>query len=210
MNEDLLENVVKEPRFKYKEDVDEVKEELLRKRDRVIDETPILNVAIKKGQYYLAQLFEQDGTPKGDFRVSDHYKKKVYYALKHPNKDRVGATYYGDLSYPGMNINEQNEYLIRVTPTFLTDDELHRLAFAGSLDKKVGNTEIQLIPSLMDAHRGFSNRVEEYRNSVQEARGIIQKIDEVLAELDVLKTKLPRKTREVVIESSDDFGPQYK
>ena len=210
MNEELLINEQKEPRFKYKEDIEEVKEELLRKREKIIDGTPILNLAIKKGQYYLPKLFEEDGTPKGDFRVSDHYKKKVYYALKHPNKDRVGATYYGDLSYPGMNINEQNEYLIRVTPTFLTDDELHRLAFTGSLDKKVGNTEIQLIPSLMDAHRGFSNRVEEYRNSIQEARGIIQKIDEVLAELDVLKTKLPRKIREVVIESSDDFGTQHK
>ena len=111
-------------------------------------------------------LFEQDGTPKYDFRISDRFRKKVSLALKHPHQDtKTGKTYYGEIWTSGYHKRAYpNEYLIQVTPTFLSDEELKSIPFG--LIKRIGNVEIELVPPLLQDNVSFPDIVKEYIDGI--------------------------------------------
>ena len=191
MNENILDNTQTNIRLETKQDAERLQEELNEKKNQIIDDAPKLSLAIRKAPYYLDALFEQDGTPKYDFKISDRFRKKVSLALKHPRKDtKTGRIYYGEIWTSGYHKKDYpNEYLIQATPTFLSDEELKLLSF-GSIVKKIGNLEIELTPPLLD-NDSFHERVREYIDSIQSVRNKIKQIDEIIAEIEEVKSKLP-------------------
>lgn len=195
-------------KMETKQDVQIVQEELQEKKEQIIDESPKLNLSIKQAPFLLDVLFEKDGTPKGDFRVSERYRKKVFYAFKHPRtKSSTGETYYGELSqgdYYSGNYSP-NEYLIIATPTFLTDDELQELQTRKQITKRINNVDITLIAPVLQKS-DYSSRVERYRREIEPSRKKIQEISRIMTELENLKAKLPMGTREVIIESKDELN----
>lgn len=195
-------------KMETKQDVQIVQEELQEKKEQIIDESPKLNLSIKQAPFLLDVLFEKDGTPKGDFRVSERYRKKVFYAFKHPRtKSSTGETYYGELSqgdYYSGNYSP-NEYLIIATPTFLTDDELQELQIRKQITKRINNVDITLIAPVLQKS-DYSARVERYRKEIEPSRKKIQEISGIMTELENLKAKLPMGTREVIIESNDELN----
>lgn len=195
-------------KMETKQDVQIVQEELQEKKEQIIDESPKLNLSIKQAPFLLDVLFEKDGTPKGDFRVSERYRKKVFYAFKHPRtKSSTGETYYGELSqgdYYSGNYSP-NEYLIIATPTFLTDDELQELQTRKQIAKRINNVDITLIAPVLQKS-DYSSRVERYRREIEPSRKKIQEISGIMTELENLKAKLPMGTREVIIESNDELN----
>ena len=210
MNENSINQNVKNKstrKIETKYDVQIVQEKLKEKREQIIDEAPKLSLAIKKAPYFLNVLFEQDGTPKGDFRISDRYKKKVCVSFKHPHrKSTTGEIYWGNLAtsdFGGYNCYS-NEYLIQVTPTFLTDEELETLQTHHKLTKKIGNIDIEFIPPTLQRN-DYSACVERYRRDIETPRRKIQEISEIMIELESLKSKLPTGTREVIIKQTNEF-----
>lgn len=192
MNEDILNNMQTNIRLETKQDAERLQEELIEKKNQIIDDAPKLSLAIRKAPYYLDALFEQDGTPKYDFKISDRFRKKVSLALKHPRKDtKTGQIYYGEIWTSGYHKKAYpNEYLIQATPTFLSDEELKSLSLFGRIVKKIGNLEIELIPPLLD-NNSFHERVREYIDSIQSVRNKIKQIDEIIAEIEEVESKLP-------------------
>lgn len=194
-------------KMETKQNVQVVQEELQEKREQIIDESPKLNLSIKQAPFLLDVLFEKDGTPKGDFRVSERYRKKVFYAFKHPHtKSTTGETYYGELSqgdYFSGNYSP-NEYLIIATPTFLNDDELQELQSRKQITKRINNVDITLIAPVLQRDN-YSERVEIYRKDIEAPRRKIQEITGIISELERIKAKLPMGTREVIIEQNDSF-----
>ncbi len=192
MNENILNNTQTNIRLETKQDAERLQEELIEKKNQIIDDAPKLSLAIRKAPYYLDALFEQDGSPKYDFKISDRFRKKVSLALKHPRKDtKTGQIYYGEIWTSGYHKKGYpNEYLIQVTPTFLSDEELKSLSLFGKIVKKIGNLEIELIPPLLD-NASFHERVREYIDSIQSVRNKIKQIDEIIAEIEEVKSKLP-------------------
>ena len=211
MNENILNNTQTNIKLETKQDAERLQEELIEKKNQIIDDAPKLSLAIKKAPYFLDALFEQDGTPKYDFGISDRFRKKVSLALKHPRKDtKTGQTYYGEIWTSGYHKKAYpNEYLIQVTPMFLSDEELKSLSF-GKIVKKIGDFEIELVPPLLGDYINFHERVEEYIDSIQSVRNKIKQIDEIIAEIEEVKSKLPMGAKEVPMEQSDNFGPQHK
>lgn len=83
VNEEYQNNGQSKRKIENKQDVQKVKEMLLEKKEQIIDEAPKLLLEVKNAPYHLNVLFEQDGTPKDNFRIADRYRKRVYYAFKH-------------------------------------------------------------------------------------------------------------------------------
>ena len=104
MNENILNNTQTNIKLETKQDAERLLEELIEKKNQIIDDAPKLSLAIKKAPYFLDALFEPDGTPKYDFGISDRFRKKVSLALKHPRKDtKTGQTYYGEIWTSGYH-----------------------------------------------------------------------------------------------------------
>lgn len=211
MNEDNL-NIEKESSIKTQQDAQEIQNNLLEKRELIIDAAPKLILSIKDAPFHLETLFEMDGTPKGDFRVTERYKKKVFFAFKHPHiKSTTGEKYYGELTTldASQKHHYPNEYLIIVNPTFLTADELHSLRMFKTLTKRVNNVEITFVPSNIQ-YNNFSSLIEKYMESITETRKRIEELDSIIADIEQVKSKLPRGSYEVIIEQpGDDFDPGF-
>lgn len=190
------------PSIQTKQDAQRVQRQLLEKKTQIIEDAPKLSLSIKNAPYYLGVLFEQDGTPKGDFTVTDRFKRKVELALKHPHhKSTTGEMYFGELT-------KQNEYLIQATPTFLTDKELDHLRSYGKLTKTIGNTEIEFIPPILQQN-DYPVRVEEYIESVGKFRKQIQELTAIIQEIEKLKPRLPMGTYEGMIEQSEEVEEKH-
>lgn len=81
---------------------------------------------IDRAPYILHRLFNSDGTPNGNFVVPEKYQKRARFASQksHLNSGKTWC---------GKNIND--EYLIMVTPEFLSEDELQQKHY---IMKKIG------------------------------------------------------------------------
>lgn len=202
MNEENKEQT--QSKLQTQQDAKELQDKILEKKEQLIDESPKLNLAIKDAPFVLESLFEHDGTPKGDFRVSDRYKKKVALAFQHVNrKPETGEIYYGRL-VDGFSPNTYKaEYLIAATPTFLTDEELAELQSKRRLSKMINGKEITFgAPDLQ--RDNYSSRVERYRETIVEPRSKVKELDSLVAEIERVKSQLPRGSYEVIIEQPED------
>lgn len=203
MNENYQNNEPTKKKIETKQDVQKIQEELKAKLNKIIDEAPKLSLEIKNAPYYLNLLFEQDGTPKADFRVSDRYKRSVAAAFKQPHrKSTTGEIYWGKLLIEGFGKDYPVEYLIEVTPTFLTDEELNILQHKHKIVKKIGNTDIEFVPPEWQRDN-YSIRTEKYRKTIPEYRRKIQEINDIITELETLKTKLPMGSYTVIIDQNE-------
>lgn len=189
--------------IKTKQDAEKAIEKLLEKRNQIIEQGPQLHLAIKP--YHLDALFEKDGTPKYDFRVSDGQKRKIARAFKHPHVDQESKLYFGDLGVTDIGKRTPNfypvVYVIKINPLFLTDDELLFLGKSCDLKKDFEQTDVTFfapcisythIPSYKSGEfASFRTKVNVYRKNIPEFRALIQQIDSAIKELQALKLKLP-------------------
>lgn len=206
MNEENQNSEQQKSSLQTQQDAQLLQNRLLEKKEQLIDESPKLNLSVKQAPFHLDTLFEKDGTPKGNFRISDRYKKRVLFAFKHPHtKSNTGELYYGELSegdYFSGNYYPI-EYLIIATPTFLSDDELQILQSRKEITKRINNVDITLVaPSLQKGD--YSDRVEKYREIIVEPRAKVQELDSLVEEIEKVKSKLPRGSYEVIIEQPDE------
>jgi len=193
MNEDSNDNI----KCETKEDVIKIQKLLLQKRKEIMTGASKLSLCLKDAPFYLGSLFNADGSPRGDFYVSESQQKKIAFALKHPNhKSSTGQTYWGHLS-------ADDEYRIQVMPTFFSDGELDYLQLHGKILKKINNIEIELVPLYLQKDK-FSERVENYRKNIEPIRQKLQKYNELLILLENLKSILPSSPRIVTIDSDDN------
>lgn len=206
MNEENKNLEHQQSKLQTQQDAQLLQSRLLEKKELLIDESPKLNLSVKRAPFYLDVLFEKDGSPKGNFRVSDRYKKKVFFAFKHPHtKSNTGELYYGELSqgdYFSGNYYP-NEYLIVATPTFLSDEELQMLQSKKEITKKINNVDITFVAPILQ-ESDYSSRVEKYRESIVEPRKKVQELDSLVAEIEGIKSKLPRGSYEVIIEQPEE------
>lgn len=197
MNEDSIKSWKDNIKFETKEDVMKIQNMLLQRRKQIIDEGPKLSLCIKDAPFYLMFLFNVDGSPKGNFNVSESQQKKIALALKHPShKSPTDQTYWGHLS-------ADDEYRIQVTPTFFSDEELDYLQLHESIVKKINDVEIKLVPLYLQKYN-FSERVKNYKEGIGPVKDKLQKYDEVLIILENLKSILPASPRMVTIISDED------
>ena len=200
MNENYETENQSKPSIQTKQDAQKVQEQLLEKKTQVIEDAPKLSLSIKNAPFYLGALFEQDGTPKGDFTVTDRFKRKVVVAFKHPHrKSTTGELYFGELSDGNVFNPAPKEYLIQATPTFLTDEELDYLKVHHRLTKTIDNTEIEFVPPTLQEDN-YSARGEKYMEEIGESRAKVQELTGIIQEIENLKPRLPRGTYEVMIE----------
>lgn len=209
MNENYETEAQSKPSIRTKQDAQSVQGQLLEKKTQIIEDAPKLSLAIKKAPYYLGILFEQDGTPKGDFTVTDRFKRKVAVAFKHPHhKSTTGEMYFGELTDGNLFNTGPNEYLIQATPTFLTDEELEYLQSHRRLTKMIGNTEIEFIPPMLQRD-DYPTRVERYRERIGESRKKVQELTSIIQEIEKLKPRLPMGTYEVMIEQPEEVEEKH-
>ena len=204
MNENYETENQSKPSIQTKQDAQRVQEQLLEKKTQVIEDAPKLSLSIKNAPFYLGALFEQDGTPKGDFTVTDRFKRKVVVAFKHPHrKTTTGEMYFGELTDGNLYNTAPNEYLIQATPTFLTDEELDYLRSHRRLTKMIGNTEIEFVPPMLQRD-DYPARVEKYMERIGESRAKVQELTGIIQEIERLKPRLPMGTYEVMIEQPEE------
>lgn len=197
MNENLDTEVQLKSTIKTKQDAQKIQEWFLEKKTQMIEDAPKLSLSIKNAPFYLGRIFEQDGTPKGDFIVTERFRKKVAMAFKHPHqKSTTGEIYFGKLS-------ADDEYLIQATPTFLSDEELNYLRLHNRLTKMIGDVEVEFVPPMLQK-TDYSTRVDKYMERIGETRKKVQELSSIINEIEILKQKLPMGTYEVVIEQPDD------
>lgn len=201
MDEDSIKNLKDKPKLETKEDVVKVQKILLQKRKQIIDEGPKLSLCIKDAPFYLMSLFNVDGSPKGNFNVSESQQKKIALALKHPShKSSTDQTYWGHLS-------ADDEYRIQVMPTFFSDEELYYLQLHERIVKKINDVEIKLVPLYLQKDN-FSERVKDYKESIGSVKDKLQKYDDMLILLENLKSILPASPRIVIISDEDPSLPR--
>lgn len=201
MDEDSIKNFKDKKKLETKEDVVRVQKMLLQKRKQIIDEGPKLSLCIKDAPFYLMSLFNVDGSPKGNFNVSESQQKKIALALKHPShKSSTDQTYWGHLS-------AGDEYRIQVLPTFFSDEELDYLQLHERIVKKINNVEIKLVPLYLQKDN-FSERVKGYKENIGSVKDKLQKYDEMLILLENLKSILPASPRIVLISDEDPSLPR--
>lgn len=201
MDEDSIKNLKDKPKLETKEDVVKVQKILLQKRKQIIDEGPKLSLCIKDAPFYLMSLFNVDGSPKGDFNVSESQQKKIALALKHPShKSSTDQTYWGHLS-------ADDEYRIQVMPTFFSDEELDYLQLHERIVKKINDVEIKLVPLYLQKDN-FSERVKDYKEGIGPVKDKLQKYDDMLILLENLKSILPASPRIVIISDEDPSLPR--
>lgn len=201
MDEDSIKNLKDKPKLETKEDVVKVQKMLLQKRKQIIDDGPKLSLCIKDAPFYLMSLFNVDGSPKGDFNVSESQQKKIALALKHPShKSSTDQTYWGHLS-------ADDEYRIQVMPTFFSDEELDYLQLHERIVKKINDVEIKLVPLYLQKDN-FSERVKDYKEGIGPVKDKLQKYDDMLILLENLKSILPASPRIVIISDEDPSLPR--
>ncbi len=209
MNENYETEAQSKPSIQTKQDAQRVQEQLLEKKTQIIEDAPKLSLSIKNAPFYLGVLFEQDGTPKGDFTVTDRFKRKVAVAFKHPHrKSTTGEMYFGELTDGNLYNTAPNEYLIQATPTFLTDEELDYLRSHRKLTKIIGNTEIEFVPPMLQRN-DYPARVEKYMEIVGESRAKVQELTGIIQEIEKLKPRLPMGTYEVMIGQSEEVEEKH-
>lgn len=193
-------------KMENQQDIQVVQAEMQEMLEQVIDDAPKLSLNVKNAPFCLNMLFDQEGNPKGNFRVTDRYKKRVYFAFKHPShKSTTGEIYWGKLSEGVTGYSSGPiEYLIQATPTFLNDEELEELEHRHRLTKEINGVEVELVPPMLQRDN-YSSRVERYRETIGDSRKKVQEITNIISELETLKPKLPMGTREVIIEQNDSF-----
>ena len=189
MNENYETQNQSKPSIQTKQDAQRVQEQLLEKKTQVIEDAPKLSLSIKNAPFYLGSLFEQDGTPKGDFTVT-------------------GEMYFGELTDGNLYNTAPNEYLIQATPTFLTDEELDYLRSHCRLTKMIGNTEIEFVPP-MPQRDDYPARVEKYMERIGESRAKVQELTDIIQEIEKLKPRLPMGTYEVMIEQPEEVEEKH-
>ena len=76
MNEESLNENQTSRKMEYKEDVQAIQQELLERKEQIIDGAPMLLLNISKAPYYLNVLFDQDGKPKAILEYLKDISKK--------------------------------------------------------------------------------------------------------------------------------------
>ena len=199
--------------IRTKEDAQDTIDMLLAKRNQIIEQGPQLTLSIKDGPKVLGLLFEKDGTPKYDFRVSEVCKGRVRGAFEHQSRNRKGEIYFGNLcekTFFGQN-EGPTQYNIKINPLFLTDVELSMLGHQSFLKKNFNGVDITfLAPAIFDTSN-FSNRekkdaesifsinVDLYSRKVEPLRKMLQEIDAKIMEIKKIMPTLPS-------EPKQDFG----
>lgn len=178
--------------YRYKEDVEEKIYTLMKKMDTIRESTPHFYLEIDKAAFILPALFNTDGTPKGNFIVPEHIQKKALYALKKTNTTSLGKIWYG---------NDRNaQYLIKVTPDFLSEDEFNELLQRHSITKLLGNTTVKLMQPKHGMNfvvgQGWqmnygANLSDMQRKKISGARKLLQECSLAIAELREIQAKLP-------------------
>lgn len=149
------------------------------RKKQLIEEAPKLFLSIRKAPYYLGELFDLDGNPKGDFLVTNRTKQRVAEALMEPHhKSSNGQLYYGNLTDGNIYSPGPNEYLIKATPTFLSDAELKYLVENQRITKKIRNIKVELIPPLIQMDN-YQSLVMEYKRDIVNYRNIINEINKI-------------------------------
>lgn len=187
-----------------KQDVEKLEQELFAMKERIIDNAPKLYLEVKDVPFYLDRLFDTNGNPLGDFKVSDKYKKRVVYALKNPHKKpSTGQVYFGELVegdyYAGKYY--PREYVIEATPTTFTEEDLDILQNKHKITKSINGVELELYAPY-NQRNNFSWNVDRYRKSIEVPRRKLKEIDKILTSLAMVKEKLPWESRIVSIEDT--------
>ena len=196
-----------EKKYTYQEEVQVEIDKIMKKRELIIANAPTFYLEIDRASHILPQLFNNDGTPNGNFVVPEKYQKRARFALQksHFSSDR---TWYG-------NIND--EYLIMVTPEFLSEDELDELQNKHYIMKRLGNTEVKLKNSKlgMEITNGkwqmsYTGTLSDLdRKKIREARELLQSCSLVVEEFRKIQSKLPHAPREVIIDE-DNISNRHK
>lgn len=178
--------------FSYKEDVERVIADLMKKMDKIRESAPHFHLEIDKAIYILPVLFNPDGTPKGNFIVPEGIQKKAFHALKKSNKTSLGKVWYG---------NDKNaQYLIKVAPDFLSEDELNELLQKHCITKVLGNVTVKLKQPEHGMEyvvgQGWqksygANLSRAQRKKISEARELLQDCSLAIAEYRKIQAQLP-------------------
>lgn len=84
-------------KIETKQDVQLIQQELQEKKEQLIDDAPKISLSIKNAEFCLNILFNEDGTPKGDFRVSERYQKKFVFHLSIHIRNLLPARCTGEI-----------------------------------------------------------------------------------------------------------------
>ena len=76
--------------YKYKEDVEKKISFLIEGMNKIRENAPHFSLEIDKAVFILPTLFNADGTPKGNFIVSEKTQRRAFFALKKTNKTSLG------------------------------------------------------------------------------------------------------------------------
>ena len=191
-----------ENKYVYQEDVQKVIDKIFQKIEKIIQSAPTFYLEIDKAPYILSQLFNTDGTPNGNFNVPESYQKKARVSLQHRYNGSNGYWY-------GQSINDK--YLIKVTPDFLTEEELDELQSRHFIVKKLGNTEVKLKQIKLGMGSRYYGKYEmSYagglsdldRKKIKKARELLNEWTLIIEQLRVVQSKLSHLSREVIDESS--------
>ena len=194
-----------EKKYSYQEDVQMEIDEMVQKRKKIIETTPTFYLEIEKAPYILPCIFKHDGTPNGDFIVPERFQKKASFALQHPHTNTSSnKTWFGN------SVND--EYLIKFTPDFLSEEELDELQKKHSITKRIGNTDVKLKQRYLGmeyyASTGkwkgsYSSTYSDLgRKKIKQSRELLQECSFVIEELKKVQLGLPHKPREVTIEET--------
>ena len=197
--------VNEENKYAYQEDVQKEIDKIIQKREKIIETAPTLYLEIDKAPYILPRLFNIDGTPNGNFNVPEKYQKKAQLSLQHRHN---GSNDY----WYGQSPND--EYLIKATPDFLTEEELDELQSRHYIIKRLGNTEVKLKQSKLGMERRSGKWEMSYtgtlsdldRKKIKEARELLEDCTLVIEQLRVVQSKLPHLPREVYIDEPSRSG----
>ncbi len=197
-----------EKKYTYQEDVQVEIDKMMKKRELIIANAPTFYLEIDRAPYILPRLFNSDGTPNGNFVVPEKYQKRARFALQ---KSHLSS----DKTWYGKNIND--EYLIMVTPEFLSEEELDELQQKHYIMKKLGNTEVKLKNSKIGMERTNGKWQMSYtgtlsdldRKKIREARELLQSCSLVVEEFRKIQSKLPHAPREVII-GEDNISNRHK
>ena len=194
-----------ENKYAYQEDVQKEIDKIIQKKEKIIETSPTIYLEIDKAPYILPRLFNIDGTPNGNFNVPDTYQKKAKLSLQHRHNG------FNDYWY-GKSPNDV--YLIKVTPDFLTEEELDELQSRHYIIKNLGNTEVKLKqPKLgMEKRSGkwqmsYAGTLSDLdRKKIKEARELLEDSTLVIEQLRIIQSKLPHLPRVVYIDGPSRSG----
>ena len=191
--------VNEEKKYYYQEDVQPEIDEIIQKRELIIEAAPTFYLEIDKAAYILPRLFNIDGTPNGDFNVPEKFQKRARLALQHRHST-------SDKIWYGKDVDDK--YLIKVTPEFLAEEEIDELQQKHCIMKKLGNVDVKLKQSKlgMEISSGkwnmrYAGELSDLdRKKIRESRELLQTCSLVIEQLRNIQSKLPHAPREIVID----------